>query len=168
MKKSLVVSIFVLIAVTMLVGCGEEDKKASDILNGVDNHISSSFSVAYGDNEEMTLTWIKNTSHESELLLTGFNAGEDPILEAEYGSPHFHYSIDKVSAKGTYIINCEPAIRSGDWTKYSCLREGMFKNQQDSSIDNSFVIPVKGNPSRVYDMKINNSSTDTIGEITHP
>lgn len=164
MKKGLAVGVFALVAVTMFVGCGDEE--TNDILNGVDNHISSSFNVTYGNNEEMTLTWTKNTSHESELLLTGFNAGEDPILEAEYGSPHFHYSIDKVSAIGTYIINCEPAIRSGDWTKYSCLREGMFKNQQDTSIDNSFVIPTSGNPSRVYDMKINNS-TDTIGEISH-
>ncbi len=165
MKKNLLVG--VLVAVTMFVGCGEEETKSSDILNGVDNHISSSFSVAYGNNEEMTLTWTKNTAHESELLLTGFNAGEDPILEVEYGSPHFHYSIDKVSVKGTYIINCEPAIRTGNWTKYSCLRKGMFKNQQDTSIDNSFVISTSGKPNRVFDVKINTSS-DTIGEIFHP
>ena len=157
----------------LLVGCGEG---TTDNENVTIDEPSSEFLVEYGmygvnndlgTSETIRITWIRKSTVPSSLYLTSnIDSASDPILESKYGSPHYHYTIDKVDKPGTYHITCEPATRTGLWTEFSCLRDGTFIVDQDTSIDNGFVLATSGGSNRVFDAKT--TTTDTLGFIVHP
>lgn len=97
-----------------------------------------------GSPNQIRIIWNKNTTLESELTLTSnVDTSADPILQSTYGSPHYHYSIAKKTAQGTYTYYCDPAITTGDWIKYTC-ESNILGEINDPTLDNSFVIDLHG------------------------
>jgi hypothetical protein len=171
--KIIDISILITISISVIFsGCGTEERE--EVVS--DSNVKSSLSIAYGyygankdlgSDKTIRITWNKATTIESALYLTSdVDTSLYQSLQTEYSTPHYHYTIDKASNPDVYIINCEPAIWTSDWVKYSCLREGIFLSEQDKSIDNSFVITYTGS-NRIYDSNQNNTGTETIGWLSY-
>lgn len=154
-----------------LTGCGGTTDGDSAEAHGT----ASTLEVAYGyygtngdmgTSDTIRIIWTKNTTMESELSLTSdIDTSTDAYLESKFGYPHYHYSIDKATAPGVYTLTCEPSVRTGDWTEYSCSRDGLFTDEQDSEVDYGFVVE---NPSTnlVFDANPENTGNYTLGFIT--
>lgn len=155
-------------------GCGGGSTPDDNIENiGESSEVSIEYGL-YGSNKDLgsedhiRITWIKKSSVESPLIITSdVDTSTDGYLSSLYGSPHYHYDIDKASDIGTYIINCSVAVESEEWVRYTCLREGMFLDEQDSSIDNSFVIKYTGE-NRVSDSDPTGTGSETLGWLSYP
>lgn len=127
----------------------------------------------YGPNKDMgssdtiRLIWTKNTTMQANLELTSdIDTSTDSYLSSKYGTPHYSYSIDKATKAGVYTITCDPVVSTGIWVEYRCLRDGMFYNQQDTTLDNRFVIK-RESTNRVYDVDKYDSGTQTLGFLTY-
>lgn len=156
----------------LMIGCGE-DPQNLDTPEEPKSTLSISYGL-YGQNQDLgtsetiRLSWHRRAKSPSKLTLTtNLETQDDPLLESIYGARKYHFDIDKVTAPGIYNITCEPAIRTGTWTQYKCLRDGMFISQQDQSLDNGFVIETGNRSNRVFDSLIG-TGTSSIGWLVHP
>jgi len=162
------------LALTLLSGCQGSQSSQEDITSNYGS--ASTVEISYGmyganndlgSPEQIRITWHKNNSVESSLSLTSsIDTSSDGYLSSKYGAPHYDYTIDKATDIGVYKITCDPAVSSGTWVEYSCLRDGMFTSQQDTSLDNGFVIEQSGT-NRLYDSDPTNTGTETIGWLAY-
>ena len=153
-------------------GCGEEDTPSQTVY-GTESTVEFQYGY-YGPNKDLgtsdtiRIIWTKNTTLESALYLTSnVDTSSDSYLEDAFGSPHYHYTIDKATEAGVYTVTCSPDVYTGTWARYYCLRDGMFTSEQDQTLDNGFVIEYTGS-NRVYDTNPEGTGTYTLGYLTHP
>ncbi len=119
-----------------------------------------------GSPNQIRIIWHKNTTIESELTLTSnVDTSTDPILESTYGSPHYHYSIAKKTAQGTYTYYCDPAVTTGDWIKYTC-DSNVIGETNNVTLDNSFVIDSHGG--LLQDTDPYGTGSESLGSVSIP
>lgn len=174
MKKiQISITVASVLAVALFSGCQGVPSEEDSLPNyGSASTVEVSYGM-YGENndlgspEQIRITWHKNNSVDSALYLTSsVDTGSDGYLASRYGVPHYHYSIDRATEIGVYKITCDPAVSSGSWIEYSCLRDGTFISQQDPTIDNRFVIEQSGS-NRLFDSDPTDTGSETVGEISY-
>jgi hypothetical protein len=172
MIKQILTGTLALCLLLTLSGCDEDDTEEAVVSSGTESTMVVEYG-SYGENnifgtsETIRIIWTKNTTLNSSLNLTSnVDTSTDAYLSSEFGTPHFNYDIDNATEAGVYTIVCEPIFSSGDWIRYSCLRDGMLASQQNTDIDNGFVIDYTI-MNRVFDTNPENTGSVTLGFITY-